>query len=62
MAILLAPEGSDPALVAALQETLPELAAQEGMQFETRPALSAAEIGPNLRIVVAVAPDTGISQ
>jgi len=62
MAILLAPEGSDPALVASLQEKLPELAAQEGMQFETRPALSAAEIGPNLRIVVAVAPDSGISQ
>ena len=62
MAILLAPEGSDPALVAALQEKLPELAAQDGMQFETRKALSAAEIGPNLRIVVAVAPDSGISQ
>jgi len=62
MAVLLAPEGSDPALVAALQEKLPELAAQDGMQFETRSALSAAEIGPNLRIVVAVAPDTGFSQ
>ena len=62
MAVLLAPEGSDPALVAALQEKLPELAAQDGMQFEIRSALTAAEIGPNLRIVVAVAPDSGISQ
>jgi hypothetical protein len=62
VAVLLAPAGSDPELVASLQTRLAELAAQDGLQFETRPALSAADIGSNLRIVVALAPDPGVAQ
>jgi len=62
LAVLLIPEGSDPALSGALQPKMAELAAQDGLQFETRTALSAAEIGPNYRVVVAISPDPGLAQ
>jgi len=62
LAVLLAPDGADPALVTDLQGKLEALAAQDGMRFETRPALTASDFGPDLRIVVALPPDPGIAQ
>jgi hypothetical protein len=62
LAILLAPESADAALVATLQEKMAALATQDGLQFETRPSLTATDANPNLRIVVAISPDPGIAQ
>lgn len=54
--ILLAAEGSQP----ALQELLAELSLGEVLEFNVQPSITPAEIGPEVRLVVASAPDPGI--
>ena len=55
--ILLAPEGSQP----ALQNLLAELSQAENLSFNIRPSIDPAEIGRDVRLVVATAPDPGIA-
>ncbi len=55
--ILLAAEGSQP----DLQELLVELSLGENLEFIVQPAITSAEIGPEVRLVVATAPDPGIA-
>lgn len=60
-AVLLAPAGADAQQVAALTDLLSELAAQAGLDFQSLPALTPAELDPGLRVVVALAPDAGLA-
>lgn len=60
-AVLLASPASDPALVSALQPILADLAAQSGLDFQTKASLSPDEI-EGLRLVVALPPDPGLAQ
>lgn len=59
--ILIALPGSDAAETAALQETLAQLAAQDGLSFETVTDLADVQSGPETRLVVALPPDPGIA-
>lgn len=60
-ALLLALEGGDPAVALALQPVLADLAAKDGLQFETLTQLPALEFGPEVKLVVAVPPDPGLA-
>ncbi len=62
LAVLLAPGGPEDPLAASLEPVLAALAAQSGLRFETRAALTAEEIqaGP-VQIVVALPPDPGLA-
>lgn len=55
--ILLAPDGSQP----ALQNLFDELTQAENLSFTVQPSLDLAEIGPEVRLVIATSPDPGIS-
>lgn len=55
--ILLAAEGSQP----ALQGILGELSQAENLAFNVQPSIGLAEIGPEVRLVVATAPDPGVA-
>jgi hypothetical protein len=44
-----------------LQALLEELSKGENLLFEIQPTISPAEIGPEVRLVVATAPDPGIA-
>jgi hypothetical protein len=59
--IFVALPGSDAAKTAALQETLSELAAQDGLTFETVTDLDSLQVTPETRLVVAVPPDPGLA-
>ena len=59
--ILLAPAGSDPAVAGEMQSLLDELAVQEGYTLEVKAELSEGDFGDNLKLVVALPPDTGIA-
>jgi len=59
--VLIAPPGADAAETAALQETLAELAAQDGLSFETVTDLVDVQFDPGTRLVVALPPDPGIA-
>ncbi len=59
--ILLAPAGADPGDMLELQNVLGELAAQDGLSFETRTDLAGLEFGPGARLVAAMPPDPGIT-
>lgn len=62
LAILLAPPGVDAAAVEGLQPALAELAQGAGLQFEVRPALSAADLQSQpVRVVVTLPPDPGLA-
>lgn len=60
-AILLAPQESDPALREQLQGVLAELSDSAGLQFQVLEGLSAQEVHPGIKIVIAIAPDPGIA-
>jgi hypothetical protein len=62
LALLLAPAGADPAHLAALRPALETLTSQAGWQLETRQELGAADLTPNLRAVVALAPAGGMQE
>jgi hypothetical protein len=57
--ILLALPGSDAGDVLALQQVLGELAAKEGLQFETQSDLPDMDLGAEVRILVVIPPDPG---
>ncbi len=57
--VLLAPPGADPALALNVQEVVGELAAQDGLTFETLAELTQLELGPEIRLMVLVPPDSG---
>lgn len=59
LAVLLAPNGSDPAEAEALRASLAEALSQAGLRWETRTGLDPLE--PGLRLVVAISPDLGIA-
>ena len=59
--ILLAPAGSDPTLAGEMQNLLGGLASQEGYILEVKAGLSEMDFGEDLRLVVALPPDTGIA-
>jgi hypothetical protein len=59
--VLIALPDSDPGEATALQDTLSELAAQDGLTFETATDLSSLTFGPDTRLVVALPPDPGIA-
>lgn len=61
MVILLAAPEADAGLVNGLQTQLEDVSAQQGWQFETRGQLSPSELGDQVRLVVALAPDPGLS-
>ena len=61
LAILLAPPGADASLVQALQAELSDLSAQAGLLFEQREQVTVADLGPQVRIVVALPPDPGLA-
>jgi hypothetical protein len=59
--VLLASPGSDPQQTTALQELLADLAARDGLEFQTATSLSPAELTPDLRLVAALPPDPGLA-
>lgn len=59
LVILLAPTESDGEQAALLQPVLAELAAQEGLRFETRQAVQPGDLDSSVRLVVVLAPDPG---
>jgi hypothetical protein len=62
LAVLLAPEGADEAAVSYLQTTLNAIVTGQGYRWQVRQQLSAADLAPELRLVVAVPPDPGLAQ
>jgi basic membrane lipoprotein Med (substrate-binding protein (PBP1-ABC) superfamily) len=58
--LLLAPEGSDPSLLAELQPILADLATQEGYALEIRTTLTPEQIGNDVQVVVSLPPDPGL--
>lgn len=60
LAVLLAPQGANPAWVGALQPRLAESAEKAGLRFQVRPSLSAAELG-QLKVALVLPPDPGLA-
>ncbi len=56
LAVLLAPQGADPAQVKAAGSALGNLSAREGIRWEMRPSLSKADVTADLRLVIAFPP------
>lgn len=61
LALLVVPPGSDPAEGQALQTLLEELVSAGGMQLEVRDTISTVDLEPEVRVVVALAPDPGLA-
>lgn len=61
-AILWAPDGADSALAAVLEERLSALAGQAGLEFEVLSDLTAQDLDPNLRVVLALSPAPGLGE
>jgi hypothetical protein len=61
LAVLVLPADMDKAASDAYQKTVYELAQQSGMRFQVRNVLTAQDVEPGLRIVIAVPPDPGIA-
>lgn len=58
--VLLAPPEADEQQVALLQTVIDELAAQQGLLFETLPTLPAGDGASGVRLVVVLPPDPGV--
>ena len=61
LAVLLAPAGSDPDEASRLQSALNGPVIQAGLRWQVRPSLTARDLTPNLRLVVALPPDIGLA-
>jgi len=61
MVILVAPSGSDQALVAGLKTVLDEKAASSGLSLLVKETLTASDLHPGVRLVVALPPDSGLA-
>jgi hypothetical protein len=59
-AVLLAPPGADQTQVDALQTALNDIVIQAGLQWQVRQQLTLDDLVPELRLVVAVPPDSGL--
>jgi hypothetical protein len=62
LAVLLAPPGADQNTVSYLQTSLNKIVTGSGLHWQVRQQLSAADLIPTLRLVVAVPPDPGLAQ
>ena len=62
MAVLLAASGSDQAQVSRLQTTLNDIITTAGLRWQVRQQLTANDLIPSLRLVVAVPPDPGLAE
>jgi hypothetical protein len=60
LAILVLPADMETSASDAYQKIVYDLAQQSGMRFQVRNTLTAADIEPSLRIVIALPPDPGI--
>ena len=60
LAILVVPVDMDPALSNLYQSTVYELAQPAGYRFQVRNSLTAADLEPSLKMVIALPPDPGI--
>ena len=60
LVILYAPPGSDDSLVNDLGSELSELAAQDGLRFDTRSQMLESDFEEDLRLVVVLPPDPGV--
>jgi hypothetical protein len=60
-AVLLAPAGADEALVGNLQTALNPIITAHGLRWQVRQQLSPQDLLPELRLVVAVPPDPGLT-
>ena len=60
LVILYAPPGSDASLVDDLGSELSELAAQDGLRFDTRSQMLESDFEEDLRLVVVLSPDPGV--
>jgi hypothetical protein len=60
LVILYAPPGSDDSLVNDLQSELSELAAQDGLRFDTLSQMIESDFEEDLRLVVVLPPDPGV--
>ena len=61
LAVLLAAPEADPAQVSTYQTALSEMISAAGLRWQVRQRLEAADLGPELRLVVALPPDPGLA-
>jgi hypothetical protein len=61
MAVLLAPAGTDEAMMNYLQTALNPIITAHGLRWQVRQGLSPQDLTPELRLVVALPPDPGIA-
>jgi hypothetical protein len=61
LAILVLPADLDPDTSELYQKTVYDLAQASGLRFQVRNALSAADLEPGLKVVIALPPDPGIA-
>ncbi len=61
LVLLIVPSGVDAALAGDLQTLFTGLAAQDGLRFQVRPALSTADLEEEVRLAVVMAPDPGLA-
>jgi hypothetical protein len=61
LAILVLPADLDPGTSELYQKTVYDLAQASGLRFQVRNALTAADLEPGLKVVIALPPDPGIA-
>lgn len=61
LAVLLAPAGADEVTVNSLQTSLNEIVTGQGLRWQVRQSLSPTDLVPELRLVVALPPDPGLT-
>jgi hypothetical protein len=61
LAVLLAAPGADPAQISTYQTALSEIVSAAGLRWQVRQRLEAADLGPELRLIVALPPDPGLA-
>lgn len=61
LAVLLAPPGAEAALAQEMQSALNEPVTAADLRWQVRPSLSAADLTPELRLVIALPPDPGVA-
>jgi len=61
LGVLLAGPEADPAQVSLYQTALSEIVASAGLRWQVRQRLEAADLGPELKLVVALPPDPGVA-
>jgi hypothetical protein len=61
LVVLVSPPGADAIVSDQLSLTLSELAASEGLDFEVRPSFSQEDLSTEIKLLVAIPPDPGLS-